>query len=357
MEDIVESAWRLLNEGKDFVLATIVRQQGSAPRSAGTRMLVAEGQQIFGTIGGGLLEARVMQAAATLLQGQPSCILDVDLSNEDAAAMEMICGGEVQVLLDHIRSCKENRDLFSGWRRGLAQGRKVLWVTVLPQDALSGGVPLNPIRHCLITADGHVEGSWPLSAAARETLSQTARHAEHLQVQTVDGVMVVADPGFRPADLYIFGAGHVARPTSQLAAMVGFRVTVFDDRPAFAHPLRFPDAAAVHQLKDFHTALQGLPVGRDTHIVIVTRGHLHDRVVLAQALKSRAAYIGMIGSRHKREATYKQLLRQGFTQADFKRVHCPIGINIGGHTPAEIAVSIVAELIAVRAGHLPAAAR
>ena len=132
--------------------------------------------------------------------------------------------------------------------------------------------------------------------------------------------------------------------------MTGFDVVVIDDRSEFADPVRFPEAVAVNTIAGFDRAFENLTVTADTYIIIVTRGHLHDRGVLEQALKTPAAYIGMIGSRRKRDAIYDRLLKDGFTQADIDRVHCPIGLKIGADTPEEIAVSIVAELIAVRAG-------
>ena len=148
--------------------------------------------------------------------------------------------------------------------------------------------------------------------------------------------------------LVIFGAGHVSRPTAQVAALVGFRVTVLDDRPEFANAERFPQAQT-RVLASYTDCFAGLPSGPETFVVILTRGHVHDAEVLAQALRTRAGYIGMIGSRRKRDAVYARLLGQGFGPADLDRVHCPVGLDIGAETPEEIAVSVNAELIACRA--------
>ena len=155
---------------------------------------------------------------------------------------------------------------------------------------------------------------------------------------------VVSDPV-----LYIFGAGHVSRQTVPCACRVGFQVVVIDDRPDFADTVHFPDARDVYHLP-FEGVMDRLPVHGLSYLVIVTRGHMHDKNVLAQALKTKAAYIGMIGSTRKRDIIYKKLLEEGFTQKDLSRVHSPIGLDIGAETPEEIAISIVAELIKVRAG-------
>jgi xanthine dehydrogenase accessory factor len=126
-------------------------------------------------------------------------------------------------------------------------------------------------------------------------------------------------------------------------------VTVLDDRAEFANFERFPEADTVRVLDDFEDGVDGLGIDADTYAVIVTRGHLYDRVVLGQVLKTEAAYIGMIGSRRKIDSIYRTLLKEGFTAADFQRVHAPIGLDIQAETPEEIAVSIVAELIQKRA--------
>ncbi len=349
MDPIVTAACERLAQGRGFVLATIVQQQGSAPRTAGTRMLITPEQDIVGTIGGGLLEAKTMQAAAQMKAEAPARFLTFDLTNQDAAKMEMICGGLVRVLLDYIRPGEDNRTLFDTWRESLSQGRKAMLVSIVTGDETH----IERIDHALLRSDNSVQAHSALSDDFCRQLPALVTGAAQVQVLNLEGKLVVADPGQSAATLYIFGAGHVARPTAHLAAMVGFDVAVLDDRSEFVNATRFPEAAAVHTLSGFDAAFEGLAVNADSYIIIVTRGHLHDRGVLAQALKTPAAYIGMIGSRRKRDTIYDSLLKDGCTAADIARVHCPIGLTIGADTPEEIAVSIVAELVAVRAGVNP----
>ena len=158
------------------------------------------------------------------------------------------------------------------------------------------------------------------------------------------------EPTFVPGTVFLFGAGHVSQQVAEVAALVKFRTVVLDDREEFANPQRFPKADQIIVLLSFEQAFAGLEIDSDSYVVIVTRGHLHDKTVLEQALRTKAGYIGMIGSRRKRDMLYQTLLSEGFTQEDIDRVHCPIGLNIGGETPEEIAVSIVAELIKARSG-------
>jgi xanthine dehydrogenase accessory factor len=135
--------------------------------------------------------------------------------------------------------------------------------------------------------------------------------------------------------------------------MVGFRVWVLDDREAFANPERFPDAHQLKVLDGFERAFEDLEVTADSYVIIFTRGHLHDKIVLTRALATDAGYIGMIGSRRKRNAIYDALRAEGIPQAEIERVHCPIGLAIGAETPEEIAVSIVAEMISHRSKKKP----
>jgi xanthine dehydrogenase accessory factor len=349
MDPIVKAANDLLSQGRGFVLATIIHQQGSAPRTSGTRMLITPEQEIFGTIGGGLLEAKAMQAAARMDARKPARILTFDLSNHDAAKMEMICGGLVQVLLDYVPATDENRTLFNGWLEALSQGRRAMMVSIVAGDEAH----IAKIDHILISDHQQLPDDLKLPPGPREKLASVLSCASHVQVLRGEGGLVVVDPGQIAPTLYIFGGGHVAQPTAHLAAMTGFAVVVLDDRGEFAAASRFPEAAAVRVISTFDKAFEGLVVNKDSYIIIVTRGHLHDKVVLAQALKTPAAYIGMIGSRRKRDTIYQSLLEEGYTRDDIARVNSPIGLTIGADTPEEIGVSIAAELIAVRAGVRP----
>jgi xanthine dehydrogenase accessory factor len=139
---------------------------------------------------------------------------------------------------------------------------------------------------------------------------------------------------------------------ARLAAHVDFQVVVCDDREEFARPDRFPEARAVHVVPEFRSLADIIPCTEESYLLVLTRGHLYDQEVLAQALRTPARYIGMIGSRKKRDLVCQNLRTQGFTQADFSRVHCPIGTSIGSETPQEIGISIVGELIAARSGAL-----
>src|SRR3954463_11634308 len=160
---------------------------------------------------------------------------------------------------------------------------------------------------------------------------------------------IFIEPILPPAELYIFGAGHVAASLYKVARIAGFDVTVVDDRDTYANRERFPEASEVIA-EDFEKVMARLTPSEFSSIVIVTRGHHDDMRVLRWAVQTRARYVGMIGSKRKTIAIFKELVKEGLSEALFERVHAPVGFDIGAITPEEIAVAITAELIAARRG-------
>lgn len=153
------------------------------------------------------------------------------------------------------------------------------------------------------------------------------------------------------ATAFIFGAGHVAKAVEPILRFVNFKTKVIDDRPEFANRERFPEADDVVVIESFKNAYQNLETDEDSYIVIITRGHMGDYDVLKQSLRRPNAYIGMIGSRNKVATVYSMLREEGFSQEELDKVYSPIGVDIAAETPEEIAISIAAEMIKVRAGH------
>lgn len=340
MNMIVQTACDLLENEKPFVLATIISHSGSTPRTAGSKMIVTADGRGIGTIGGGLLEAGAMSRALELIGLGQSAVMPFDLSEESVTTMDMICGGQAEVLLDCVTPTDVNRAVFKRWQQLLGEGGTGSLFTVVM--TAQGGV--ERVMHGIVSTRGEIEGDIPLSAVERDNLAAAAASAT-VHTLAVVGGFVVVEPVKQVCRAHLFGAGHVARPTAQLAALVGFRVSVADDRREFANPKRFPDADDIRVLDSFEHSFAELALNRDDYVIILTRGHLHDKTVLARALKTDAGYIGMIGSHKKRDAIYGALLKEGYLQADIDRVHSPIGLPIGAETPEEIAVSIIGEMI------------
>jgi len=252
--DIYEEIVKLRQQGRRGAVATIVNVRGSIPSFKTAKMLVRDDGSIFGTIGGGCVEADVWQAAKEVMESEKPRTLTFNLNQDPKYDTGLVCGGTLDIFIE----------------------------PVLP-----------------------------------------------------------------PAVLYIFGAGHVAVNLYKVAKNAGFDVIVVDDRDAYANRDRFPEASEVIA-EDFDQATARLTPSESSFIVIVTRGHRDDMRCLRWAVQTSARYIGMIGSRRKTIAIYRELQKEGLPAHLFERVHAPVGLDIGAVTPEEIAVAITAELIAIR---------
>ena len=330
LDHLVES----LRRNDSIILGAIVRSSGSAPRTSGARMLVKRDGTLVGTVGGGALEGICQARAEELFESiEHFTMLDFDLAAVLAAEAGMVCGGTVSVLL--IKVGPQSLPLFERLISAYDHGRRPLLVTALPQSGL-------PPQMCGLG----IESDDDLPVKLREEIHRKTRRTPILV--DFENQEYFIEPLTHPGTVHLIGAGHVALATATCAALAGFEIVVMDDRAEFANAVRYPQARDVYVLSSFDNCLKELEI--DDYVIIVTRGHLHDLEVLVQALKTGAGYIGMIGSRRKREAIYQAVLDAGFTDTDLQRIHCPIGLAIGADTPEEIAISIVAELVQARAG-------
>jgi xanthine dehydrogenase accessory factor len=348
MSKLIQTACRLLEQNEDFVLATLIEQAGSSPRVVGAKVIIKSDGSIVETIGGGLLEAEVMKAAADVYKTTGAQIRDFDLAGVDVSSMDaMMCGGKVEVLIEYIAANPENTKVFQAFLKTLEERHKGFLIMSL---GAARDQDMDSVERCLATEDGAVYGTFSYPAEWLNTLIQGAAKEKWPVVQAIEKNRFLVEPSFAPATLHVLGAGHVGQQVATLAEINHFRTVILDDRPDFANRERFPTADDIRVVKpSFEDVFEGLSIDPQSYVVIVTRGHRHDKSVLEQALRTEAGYIGMIGSKRKRNAVYKALLEQGFTRQDLDRVYSPIGLDIGADTPQEIAVSIVAEMIKVRA--------
>lgn len=341
MKRIWQEMANLLVAGESFVLATIFDKSGSAPRTAGAKMIIKADGSIVGTIGGGKLEAQARELAKDVFASRAPLVRKFNLTANDAAQMEMICGGEGEYLLDYIdASDKTNLAVCQEIVESLKKREKAWLITELHHDGRR--------EQGLVRQDGSIIGNLTgdpeFLTKLREGPAKITIHSEILKDRRL-----LLEP-IRPAGtVYIFGAGHVSQKIAPVAEMVGFRTVVLDDRSEYANRERFPSSEVI-VLESLAQPLPDLSFDGDSYLVIVTRGHLHDKTILGQVIKAPVAYIGMIGSRRKRDMVYDSIKKElGLQDKDFARVHSPIGIDIKAESPEEIAVSVVAELIRVRA--------
>lgn len=373
-QSLCRAALAILDGGSPLVLATMMDQSGSVPRTAGARMLVKPDGGIWGTVGGGRYEAEAITLARRLLreeqktaggstgENHPGAVLEYSLIG--VTDMDMICGGTLGLLLEVLPPDARSREMLAAALQAEEGHSPFIFISrfsrhedrEIPGRDEPGDVPIEHGAFCAAAVRRHLYlpeekklvpdvADLPenILAAADALDSATPRHV----VQASDDYLLELFD--RPFRVIIFGGGHVALELAKLAQGVDFPVTVLDDREEFANTERFPTAEVIVPPglgEDEATACLGsLRVGPRDGIVIVTRGHAHDRDVLAASLATGAGYIGMIGSRSKRTAVYNSMMEKGFSRERIDFVHSPIGIAIGADTPQEIAVSIAAELI------------
>lgn len=326
-----------LRSGNDAVLVGIIASSGSTPRGAGAYMLVTEAGRIYGTIGGGAVEYRSEQMAADVLKEKRSRLEFFCLTKNEVLDLGMVCGGDVHVYFHYISAQ-------SAWVSPLAEQVELLFERGERSWLISN---ITPGENTALSVYGKESG---LSGCPvpEDVTQQLGNH---------DGPVTVADQTFycetlvQSGKVYIFGGGHVAQALVPVLTTVGFRCVVLEDREEFCDPSLFPGVEETRLINN-EDILNYVQITESDYAVIMTRGHSFDQGIQAQVLKTPARYIGVIGSRKKTAKVFANLRELGFNDTDFARITTPIGLDIGAETPAEIAVSIAAQLIAVRAGRI-----
>lgn len=325
MREMLKTMRQRLLAGEDLVLVTVIATSGSTPRGAGARMLVGREGRICGTIGGGAVEHRSEQIAGEVLREQSSRDHHFTLTKNDVQNLGMICGGACHVFFHYLRAgAAAAIALAQQAEAGFARGGD-LW---LISDLANGG---------------------RLSLTDQRTEAMADIRPRHPRWLQADGQNLYIEKICDSGRVYVFGGGHVAQELVPVLAHLGFRCTVMDDRPEFADPALFPAAQQV-VLGDFGRIADYLQISDQDYVCVMTRGHASDTVVQAQVLRCRPCYCGVIGSRHKAAGVRRVLKEEyGLTDAELDRVTTPIGLEIQSETPAEIAISIAAQLIQHRA--------
>ena len=329
MRTLLRQVVHNLERGQDAELVTVLASGGSTPRGAGAVLAVFPDGKSVGTVGGGNVEYEAQRLAAELLKTGGNALREFRFVQGDAASLGMVCGGDVTLHFHYLA----------------ASDAHIIAVFRTLLDATAGSADTWLIRRldgAAVTAMGLADrtGTRYIGEIPAGLLENRAVFRE--------GWFTL--PAVRGGKVYIFGGGHVSQALVPAIAAVGFRPVVYDDRPEFADPTRFPQAEAV-LCGSFTVLREQVTVTADDYVVIMTRGHQADYEVLTQTLRSGAKYIGCIGSKKKLELCRERLLAAGFTAEEYARVHAPIGLAIGAETPEEIAVSVTAEMIAVRAGY------
>jgi xanthine dehydrogenase accessory factor len=343
MRELLERLEASLAAGKPTAFCRLVETRGSTPQKAGAAMLVfADGSQA-GTLGGGCVEAEVKRRALAILAAGPAEIVSFQLDSDYGWDDGLICGGRMQVLVDPLRTPADGA-YFARFAAELRQGSSAIEAVVF--DGTKSGLK-TPAQYLFdgggrLLAARHVDETAAVPVAVRDGLPDLA---ERPRPTAAGGISYL--PQLARCRLVIVGGGHVGQAVGKLAAELDFDVWVVDDRPEYVSRERFPGAERLIA-GDITAELKGLEIDGDTYCLIVTRGHNHDEEALAALIDRGARYVGMIGSKRKIKLIFDDLESEGVSAESLAKVFAPVGIDIGSQTVTEIAVSILAELIAHR---------
>lgn len=331
-------------------MATLVATEGSAPRGIGSRMWVDGDGRIVGSVTiGGCVDARVIEASARALENDTPALLSMALGDEDAWAIGMTCAGTIEVLVEPVDPRAADDPVSSALAAARAEveaGRPAIVVA-----------PLSGAPRRLVVTEAGAHGT--LGDAALD--SAAASEASTLLANGTSGVRTIAVGGgpsrlyferhAPPLTLMVFGATHVAMPLVAMANVLGMRTVVVDGRDRFATGERFPTADEIIVGMPSEIA-ERLPLGRESLVVLLSHDYKYDLPVLQAVLASEAAYVGVLGSRRRGKALLEFLAGEGVLPEALARVRIPVGLDIGGSTPEEIALSVLAEAVAVHNGRV-----
>ena len=336
MRDILPDLdhWRAENQA--IALATVIQTWGSAPRRAGAKMALTQDGKITGSVSGGCVEGAVFEAGVDVLKSNHPQLLHFGVADETAWEVGLACGGSIDIFVEPLDTA-----FFNALRAVLQEEHPAVVVTVVrgPQELLG--------RQILVRDDGNVTGTLhdeldkQAVDLARETLSQGASRRSMLN----EDVEVFLEVLLPPPTLIAVGGVHITVALMALAKTLGYRTVVVDPRSAFGNEERFPNVDQLIQLWP-DEAFQQVPITRSTALAMLTHDPKLDDPALKIALASPAFYIGALGSRTTQAKRRQRLLEEGLTESQLARLYGPIGLEIGAGTPEEIAMSIMAEIVA-----------
>lgn len=340
--------WR--SEGEDVALATLVRVDGSAPSGPGARFACTRDGRMAGSVGPGCVENDVFLRALEVLGEQTPALARYGIADETALEIGLSCGGSIELLIEPFAA----DEAWGALERAIAAEQVVALATVLSPAGLRG-------RRLAVAADGSRAGAIdaaldePIRAAAERQLA--AGGTRIVELPGRDGAAEVFLEVIGPPErLYVVGATQIAAALARMAPALGFQVTIIDARTALATRERFPEPSElVHAWPDEALAAARLDAG--AYVVVLSHDPKFDVPALGRALRSPARYVGALGSR-RTDARRRDLLRaEGLAEAELARLHAPIGLDLGGREPAEVALAILAEIQTTRYGRGGAALR
>ena len=343
MRDILPDLdkWRADAERKSIALATVVQTWGSSPRRAGAKMALTPHGKITGSVSGGCVEGAVYETGVDVLKSNRPQLLHFGVADETAWEVGLACGGSIDIFVKPL-----DEEFFQKLRQLLVEEKTAVMVTVIrgPEELLG--------REILVEEDGSVTGtiSEELDKRALEMAKETLAQGESRRAMLNEGTEVFLEVLLPPPTLIAVGGVHITIALMALAKTLGYRTVVIDPRTAFGNQERFPNVDRLIQRWP-EEAFEEIPLTRSTAVAMLTHDPKLDDPALKIALPSLAFYVGALGSKTTQAKRRQRLLEDGLTEEQLKRLHGPIGLEIGAGTPEEIAMSIMAEVVAARNSH------
>jgi xanthine dehydrogenase accessory factor len=350
MREIYARMAELEREGRRFAVCTVVRTVGSTPQVVGAKLLVDDLGRLTGTLGGGCVEGDAFVEAKRVLATGDASLREYELTEDLAWDTGLVCGGTMWISIEpgeralHL----EGRDLLGDVLAASSGGKPVALATLLQKSDRD----LAPKGKLFVETDGATHGTFAdpgLDARVRGAAGDALRQGTARTITLDERHEVLIEPVVAKPRLVISGGGHVGLAIAKMAAQLEYEVTVIDDREDYSARERFGPGIDVVRM-DMAEALRSLPMGWNTFVVIATRGHKLDSHCLREAVKRDVRYVGLLGSKRKTVLIAKMLRDEGIADERIRRVHAPIGLDLGGRTPSEIALSVLAEMSMERYG-------
>lgn len=330
------NAWQ--KAGKSFAIARVIKTWNAAPRPVGSVMLISADQEMAGSVSGGCVEGAVVKAAQKVIANGQSQLLKFGVTNDDAWTVGLSCGGRIEVLL---RPFMTTDDLvWQGIQTSLANSQGGIWISELDVE--------NP-KEALVLTDRTTIG--PIGEVLKKNALRAYQERKSQRIELEDRAYFLHVLP-KQSQLFLIGAAHLTADLIQLAHIFGFKCIVIDPRGIFANKTQFQQAP--DQLFNEYPSevLPQFELDQDCYAVTLSHDPKIDDNALEILLRVPVAYIGALGSRKTQAKRIKRLLEKGFTQAEVDRISGPVGIDINSKTPQEIALSILAEIIAIKNQHL-----
>jgi xanthine dehydrogenase accessory factor len=331
MKDVIEKLDQWREKKAELAVTTVIETWGSAPRPVGSKMITTRAGQIAGSVSAGCVEGAVIQEAQIVMDTGKPRLIEFGVADDEAWEVGLACGGQIKVFIEPGFALDST---YESMKAGLSRGEKFTTLTLI--DGEENFVN----KKLLVKSDGQVVGDLPIQQEDFGFLNIN----ESGIAKILDGSSIFVEVHPRPAKLVIIGAVHMADPLVKMANELEFETILIDPREAFATRERFPHADEIITQWP-QDALNDIELDDATYVVILSHDPKVDDPALQLALESEARYIGALGSKRTNKKRVERLIKAGMTEKEISRLHAPIGLPLGGQSPAEIAVSVMAEII------------